>query len=50
MVLVGPEYEVEVVGHEAEGEDAEGVAELGLMEGVEEGEVVGGFLEEGELV
>ncbi len=39
--------EVEVVGHEAEGEDADGGAVVGLLEGAEEGVVVGGFAEDG---
>ena len=46
LVLAGPEDEVEVVGHEDVGEDAEGVTGVGLFEGAFKGDVVGGCVED----
>jgi hypothetical protein len=45
-VVSGPEDEVPVVGHEAVGEDAYGEDLAGLVEGLEEGLVIGGFVED----
>ena len=46
-VLLGPDDEMPVGGHKAEGEDADGVALVGQEEDAQEGVVVGGFAEHG---
>jgi len=47
VVFFRPDDEVPVGGHEAEGEDADGVALVSEDEDAEEGVVVGGFAEHG---
>ncbi len=46
-VLAGPDGQVEVVGHEAVGQDAQGRADAGLGHHVNEGLVIVGFVEDG---
>ena len=50
VVFFRPDDEVPVGGHEAEGEDADGVALVSEEEDAEEGVVVGGFSEHGHAV
>ena len=40
LPALGPEQEVEVIGHQAIAEESEGVAVLGLGEGFQEGDAV----------
>ena len=45
-VLAGPEGQVEVVGHEAVGQDAHRAADTGLGHHVEEGVIIVGLVED----